>query len=117
MTYLCSKEIKLDSVRVIGKDFKILNYDIEGDDINIGLVDVRAQVIKVLDTLNEDTYNETVLHESIHAIDELIGLKMSERQVHALSSCLFSFIRDNKVFIKKIHGKKNSTKSQKSTKV
>lgn len=44
---------------------------------------------------DEDQQKATLLHEAIHAIDELYGIRISEEQVEQLGNGLYSLIKDN----------------------
>lgn len=84
------------------------NYSIEerpAHDMQLqggGYILYRTQEIIVLKTAHREDKLDTVLHEAIHAIDYNGQLELSERQVHALASALYAFIRENPEFIQEI---------------
>lgn len=49
-----------------------------------------------------EAYARTVLHESIHAIDDSFGLGLSESKTRILETALYALIRDNAAFVRTI---------------
>jgi hypothetical protein len=59
--------------------------------------------------MTDDHNIETLLHESLHALDYDLSLDLSERQVHALGSSLLCLLRDNPDLIRLIAGEEEQT--------
>lgn len=78
---------------ILGKPFAVsLDNALEGC---IGECDTYNQTIKVNPSLPEATLQETLLHEVIHAVEEQLHLRMTERQVFALATGLYAVFKDN----------------------
>jgi hypothetical protein len=89
-----------DTVRVLGKVFKIEAFkDGECEDAD-GMTRVDEQIINVREKPAIAYCQDTLLHETIHAIDETLFLKMTERQVSNLASVLLAVLKDNPEFTK-----------------
>lgn len=87
-------------VRVLGKVFKIVKMkDGENEDAD-GLCKTAAQELHIREQPALAYGQDTLLHETIHAIDETLFLKMTERQVSNLASVLLGVLKDNPEFTK-----------------
>lgn len=53
------------------------------------------QRILVDESVSEDRAAVTLLHEALHAIDDLVHLDLTEEQVIRLAPALLAFLRDN----------------------
>lgn len=61
----------------------------------LGLCLSDTQQIWLCETNSDETMLNVLLHESIHTIDHVYNLDMTERQVAVLATALISFARDN----------------------
>lgn len=88
------------SLRILGKVFSVDTVDPEGGlrTNAIGLCLHNSCQIRISSGIHIHEQKETVLHEVIHAIDNMLSLDMSETQVRSLSACLFAVFRDNQEF-------------------
>lgn len=93
-------------MRILGKEYDVINAEQTIMNDKIGLIDLRANKIYLADIENEDTIKETLLHEIIHAIEHSLGLDLSEQQVVALSSGLYSVAKENNFDMFKFHYEK-----------
>ena len=50
----------------------------------------------------ESSLYRTVLHEALHAVADLYGIGLSERDVQVLENVLSAFLRDNPALVEKI---------------
>lgn len=85
-------------VRVLGKVFKIRRLR---DDEHVdcaGIMDLSSQDIAIRETPALAYQQDTLLHETIHAIDETLYLRMTEKQVSQLASVLLGVLKDNPEF-------------------
>lgn len=87
----------MNSLRILGKNFQILWEEKVADDA-IGMCETHLQRIAMMKGLPLETEQDTLLHEVIHAIDETVGLSLTEQQVIALASGLLAVFKDNKEF-------------------
>lgn len=55
--------------------------------------------IEIDSDLAPDEMRATATHEVVHDLESIAGLALSEAQVAAFSTILFSFIRDNPKFV------------------
>lgn len=87
-------------LRILGRSWEI-EYaketpNLESDEI--GCTDSEKQHISIREGLKPEQEKSTLLHESIHAISETLGLNLSEKQVQGLETGLFAMNRDNPRF-------------------
>lgn len=84
-------------VRVLGRDFKIHQMaDDEMEDAD-GFMMLGEQSIGVRKQAR-GYMQDTLLHETIHAIDETLLLGMTEQQVSNMASVLLAVLKDNPAF-------------------
>jgi hypothetical protein len=89
-----------DQVRVLGKIFKIRYMkDDEWTDAD-GLMQLDSQDILVREITALGYMQDTLLHETIHAIDETLVTGMTEQQVSNIASVLLAVLKDNPEFTK-----------------
>jgi hypothetical protein len=94
------------SVRVLGREFAIAyvkGKPLEKDEL--GEVDLHEYKIAVRDGLAADKEKAVALHEVVHAIDDILELNMTEKQVNGMENGLFAFLRENPRFINWLRGK------------
>lgn len=87
-------------VRVLGRDFKIVKMQDGVDDDAVGQCKAEEQILEVREKPALCFMQDTLLHETIHAIDETLFLRMTERQVSTLASVLIAVLKDNPEFTK-----------------
>jgi chlorite dismutase len=58
------------------------------------------QLIQYNGKLALDERKDTIIHEMVHCIDHALQTEMSERQVHAISSGIYSVLKDNPDFFR-----------------
>jgi hypothetical protein len=85
-------------VRVLGKIFKIRSMKEDEHPDADGTMTLDLQLIGVREKEALAYMQDTLLHETIHAIDETLFLKMTERQVNNLASVLLGVLKDNPEF-------------------
>ena len=90
-------------VRVLGRDFTMVPapqmIDATG---NAGLCDLRRLRITYDPQQEMVELQDTIVHEVTHAIDFLMDLDLTEKQVRGIATGLISVIRDNPQFAKLI---------------
>ncbi len=79
-------------IRIIGKVFRVNN--VVAEDL-LGECDSNAQTISLRDGQPLECEQDTLLHECIHAVDELLDVKMRETQVKKLATGLLAVLKDN----------------------
>ena len=92
-----------ERLKIISKRFAI-NYVQEGEgdltEDKMGLCDTLNQRIWIEEGLQYDTQRETILHETLHAISDEMGLGLSEEQVSGAAKGVLSVLIDNPSFAK-----------------
>ena len=53
------------------------------------------QEIALREDISEEAKEATLMHECLHALDEMYGIELSEEQVERLGNALYMFIEDN----------------------
>lgn len=92
----------MNSLDILGKHYQIEWVD-ELDDA-LGITYSSKQLIKMVKDLPVDTERETLLHEVIHAVEDGMGLNLTEAQVHGLACGLYAVLKNNATTIKKYYG-------------
>lgn len=95
----------IDRLRILGKWYEIRH--VEPGPLNddcAARVECLQQVITIKTGMSDDHNIETILHESLHALDYDLSLELSERQVHALGASLLCLLRDNPALTRMIAG-------------
>ena len=82
------------SIRIIGKKFTV-SYPTSVDGELVGECDTDKQMITVLDGQPLESEQDTLLHEVLHAIDEMVDAKLKESQVKRLATGLLAVLKDN----------------------
>lgn len=85
--------------RVVGRDIPVVRFDGEEMPQAWGEYDYEAQIVRLRNGQQLAFEADTVLHELIHAIDDVMQLNMKERQVHCLASGLIALFKDNPTFL------------------
>lgn len=65
-----------------------------------GDCDITADRIRFAAEQTPQSMRDTLLHETTHAIDETLGLGMTEQQVSNVATVLLAVLRDNPQFTK-----------------
>jgi hypothetical protein len=87
---------KLD---ILGKKFKVLQMPTDNTEDHDGLMELSKQEIWYRSQEALSYNQDTVLHETVHAIDEVLQLGLKEKQVHQLAAALLAVIKHNPKFI------------------
>lgn len=85
-------------VYVLGKTFKFKLKKFS--DEQYGEMRYGAQEILIEPRQIEESAKDSAMHEIVHAIDRTLGLKLKERQVHALGAALVQVMWDNPKLMK-----------------
>ena len=96
----------LKEVRVMGRKYKITEPSLINDGMQtLGLAHFDAACINIRDDHGtESAYANTLLHETLHIIDNAAGLDLSEKQVTVLANCIMGVLSDNPEFVQCILG-------------
>jgi hypothetical protein len=80
------------SLRIIGREYDVAKLDYEhqvgGVDFDTCTIGIKSGQQKLLEA-------DTLLHESLHVIDEIFQLDLSERQVYCVVGGILALLRDN----------------------
>lgn len=60
-----------------------------------GQIRYLEQEIALREDISEESKEATLVHECLHALDEMYGIGLSEEQVERLGNALYMFIEDN----------------------
>lgn len=89
-----------ESVKILGMTYKIEQVEcIDRDFETVGQADHNQLIIKLQSGLPEDQIGNTLIHEIVHSIFEILGEHESnenEPYVKRISSALYQVINDNK---------------------
>ena len=80
------------SLRIVGREYDVVKLDYEnqvgGVDFDTCTIGIKSKQQKLLEA-------DTLLHESLHVIDEIFQLDLSERQVYCVVGGIMALLRDN----------------------
>ena len=88
-------------IKVLGKKFKVKDLTSENDEgfeDCEGYMDYRSQEIAVRTDVGLGYSQDTLLHEVIHAVEESLDLRFTEKQVFQLAAGLLGVLKENKEF-------------------
>jgi hypothetical protein len=89
------------SLNIVGREYDVVKVE-ECDD-QVGGVDFESCTIVVKDKQQRLLEADTLLHESLHVIDEIFQLELSERQVYCVTSGIVALLRDNPTLLSYIN--------------
>ena len=87
-----------EKLRILFKEYDVKYADgmrNEKGDMLYGEVDYVKQTVTLNSAASDEQAKSTVLHEVIHALDELYIIGLKEKQVEKLGVAFYMFIRDN----------------------
>lgn len=84
-------------MKILGKKFTIefVQESAFSDENTLGRCIWAKNLIQLRAEMPQDTMNEILLHETIHAIDGMLALGMDENQVASLSTALYAVFAEN----------------------
>lgn len=86
-------------IRVFGRNFYIIYSSLlEGGMTDLGLTHFNEGLVNIRNEQHPIEERDTILHEFIHVIDNVMGCEMSERQVTLLAHGLIGIFQDNPEF-------------------
>ena len=88
-------------VRVLGRDVPVVI--VEELPRAFGEYDYETQIVRIRAGQQPAFEADTLLHELIHAIDDVMQLEMKERQVHCVAAGLIALFKDNPDFFDYLH--------------
>lgn len=99
----------MKKLKICGYDFKLVYKDnvLVDKDKCLGCCISDSSVIQLKKNMKKEKKQEVILHESIHAMSDIMGLGLSEKTVNTLGVVIINYIKNNKKFIKQIIGETN----------
>lgn len=88
-------------LNIVGREYNVVK--IEEYDEKVGGVDFENSTIVIKDGQQRLLEVDTLLHESLHIIDEIFQLELSERQVYCIISGIIALLRDNPALVSYIN--------------
>ena len=97
------KTAKPSVINVLGKPYRVdyVKHTAIGSE-NYGDCNDGKQIISVAEEIGKELEQDTLLHETIHALDYAAQLKLTERQVSALAALLIATFKANPEFTRYI---------------
>jgi len=94
----------IKKLKICGFDFDVMykKLVVEKGDSCLGLCRSDENKIEIKAGITPQRENEVILHESIHAISDIMNLDLDENTVNTLGVLIINYIKDNKQFINKI---------------
>lgn len=91
-------DYKPEKVRVFGKNYQIKYIPEDEGMEELGLLDYDKLRIMIKENQPPIEEADTILHETVHAIDNIMGLELSEEQVRGIATGLIGVFQDNSEF-------------------
>lgn len=88
-------------LKVVGREYNVVK--IEEYDEKVGGVDFENSTIVIKDGQQRLLEADTLIHESLHIIDDIFQLELSERQVYCITSGIIALLRDNPALVSYIN--------------
>jgi hypothetical protein len=90
-----------NTIDIIGREYEVLYKDeLAGD---VGQCDYEKLQIHIKTGQQPFLEADTILHEIIHAIDDAMQTKMSERQVHCTATGIMALLKNNQEFLEYLY--------------
>jgi hypothetical protein len=98
-----NKDTMIDQIILCGHRISVRNVE-HLEDHTIATSDYAAGAIRIISQLPTDAYYCTLIHEVVHLIMNMDGMRdpHNERDVCAMSNGIFQFIKDNATVIQRI---------------
>lgn len=84
-----------EKIKILGKTFNVMVLAPGQDEEVNGWMKLDKQQIWVRILEAKEQVQDTMLHETIHAVDESLCIGMREKQVFALAAGLLAVLKDN----------------------
>lgn len=83
-------------MKILGIPYEVnIKEPFDRSELNHGSTDFLNTEINICKNLNSESRNSTFLHEVLHVIDFNLGLDLTENQIAAISSGIFSVFTEN----------------------
>lgn len=90
--------VPVKGIKILGKTYAVSGAESLHADGRIGQHSSNKLEMKYCTEQAEEQCKDTMLHESIHAIDYILQLGLREKQVHCLSAGLLEMLKANPKF-------------------
>lgn len=87
-------------LRIIGKVYKVKVVDRVDEEDSDGESDPVNEIILMAGDRGFGSQRDTMLHETIHAIEHQMHLELTEKQVELLATGMLAVLRDNRTFVR-----------------
>lgn len=86
-----------EKIRVLYRTYQISEVDNlhDGGDDLYGQVQYLEERILLNSAASDETKKAALIHEAVHAVDEMFGIGLKEKQVEQLGVGIYNLIRDN----------------------
>jgi hypothetical protein len=85
------------SLKIVGREYDVVKLDYDNE--QVGGVDFDNCTIGIKSGQQKLLEADTLLHESLHIIDEIFQLELTERQVYCVVSGIMALLRDNETLL------------------
>jgi hypothetical protein len=80
----------IGTIDILGKSVMVVDKHSESEEDDVGLYDDRRCIIWLDSVIPKHQQTSTLIHECVHGISAMLGLKLSETQVLGLEAGLYS---------------------------
>ena len=86
-----------ERVKVLYKNYQVKQVENLHNGANdlYGQIDYNSETISLRSDSSEEQKRATLVHEMVHALDEIFIIGLKEKQVEKLGNALYALIRDN----------------------
>lgn len=101
-----TKAAPLKPVRICGVDYAVVDKTAAEMPNHWGEYHESLQELWIRDDCTDDNRANTILHEVLHAMSDVYGMDLKERQVFILANTLIGLCRDNPDYAQLFFGPK-----------
>ena len=85
-----------DKIKIGARDIRVREIDHLSDDADRwGDYNPRTGTIRIEADIPDDMKNEMVLHEIVHVISDIYGVRLKEKQICVIGAVLYQILKDN----------------------
>jgi len=94
--------MKLSSLKILGQTYSLVFKPSSDMEDALGLCISDKNIIQLREKMTPEKEAEVIIHESIHAISNLMEIGLKEKQVSALAVGVLALIKDNDCLLQQL---------------
>lgn len=94
--------MKLSSLKILGQTYSLVFKPSSDMEDALGLCISDKNIIQLREKMTPEKEAEVIIHESIHAISNMMEIGLKEKQVSALAVGVLALIKDNDCLLQQL---------------